>query len=120
MAAVDFSTFFYSKVITSTTADAGADVVYTVPARHDAQLTLLVCANGGATHKVNVQVYHEDGAEYHYLLRATSITGGESLNVLGSSRLFLHAGDKVVVYKSAGTLDVSVSGKQFYNPTRGV
>lgn len=120
MAAVNFSTFYESVAVTSTTADAGADVVFTVPPQHDAQVTLLIGANGGAAHTVSLQVYHADSATYSYILRAHSIAGGESYNVLGSSRLFLHAGDKVVVYKSAGTLDVSISGKQFYNPVRGV
>ena len=118
MAATAFTTFYESKVITSTTADAGADVVYTVPANHDAQITLAIAANAGATHTVSLQIYHVDTASYSYILRAHSVSGGESYNVLGSSRLFLHAGDKVVVHKSAGTLDVSISGKQFYNPVR--
>jgi hypothetical protein len=118
MAATSFTTVFESIAVTSTTADAGADVVYTVPANHDAQITMLIAANGGATHTVSIQVYHADDTTYHYLLRAHSIAGGEAANVLGSSRLFLHAGDKIVASKSAGTLDVSISGKQFFNPVR--
>ena len=118
MANVSFTTVFESIAVTSTTVDAGADVVYAVPASHDAQITMLIAANGGATHTLSVQVYHADTATYSYLLRSHSISGGESYNVLGSSRLFLHSGDKIVVAKSAGTLDVSISGKQFFNPTR--
>ena len=120
MAGLDFTTVYEGIAITSTTVDAGADVVYTVPPSHDAQITLIIAANGGATHTVSVQVYHSDSATYKYLLRSHSISGGESYNVLGSSRLFLHAGDKIVVSKSAGTLDLSISGKQFYNPVRTV
>ena len=120
MAALDFTTVYESISVTSTTVGAGADVVYTVPAQHDAQITLLIAANGGATHTVSVEVYHADPATYKYLLRAHSIAGGESYNVLGSSRLYLHAGDKIVVSRSAGTLDVSISGKQFYNPVRTI
>ena len=118
MAAISFTTVFESISVTSTTVDAGADVVYTVPDNHDVQITLLIAANGGATHTLSVQIYHADTTTYSYLLRAHSISGGESYNVIGSSRLFLHAGDKIVVSKSAGTLDLSVSGKQFYNPVR--
>lgn len=120
MAALAFTTFYESKGITSTSADAGADVVYTTPANHDAQVTMLLGANGGATHTLSIQVYHADTASYSYILRAHSVNGGESYNVLGSSRLFLHAGDKIVVHKSAGTLDVSISGKQFFNPVRTI
>lgn len=120
MASVSFSTVFESIAVTSTTVDAGADVVYTVPANHDAQITLLIATNGGANHDIDLQVYHADDDTYHHLLRGHSISGGEAYNVLGSSRLFLHAGDKIVASKSAGTLDVSISGKQFYNPARTI
>ncbi len=113
-----YTTFFESKVITSTTTGAGADVVYTVPANYDAELTLLACTNGAATNNINVQVYHADGTEYHYLLRANSVAGNESYNVITSNRLFLHTGDKIVAYKAGGTFDVSVSGKQYFNPVR--
>jgi len=118
MANVAFTTVYESKVVTATAADASADVVYTVPALHDAQITLIMASNGAATHTVNIQVYHADTATYSHLLRSHNIAGGDSYNILGSSKLFLHAGDKILAYKSAGTLDVSVSGKQFYNQAR--
>jgi len=120
MAALDFTTFFDSSSITSTTTGAGADVIFTVPANHDAELTLLACTNGAATNNINVQVYHADGTEYHYLLRAHSVAGNDVYDVVTSNRLYLHAGDKIVAYKAGGTFDVSVSGKQFYNPVRTI
>tara|TARA_R110002124_G_scaffold175994_1_gene343873 strand:+ start:769 stop:1131 length:363 start_codon:yes stop_codon:yes gene_type:complete len=120
MPSLAFTTFYASEAITSTTADVGADIVYTVPAQHDGQITLLMAANGGSTHVVSVQVYHADTATYSFLLRSKAVGTGEAYNVLGSSRLYLHAGDKILAYKSAGTLDVSISGKQFYNPSRRV
>ena len=113
-----YTTFFESSSITATTTGAGADVVYTAPANFDSEITLLVCTNGAATNNINVQVYHADGTEYHYLLRAHSVAGNDAYNVLTSNRLFLHSGDKIVAYKAGGTFDVSVSGKQFFNPTR--
>ena len=113
-----YTTVFESSSITSTTTGAAADVVYTVPANHDAEITMLVCTNGAATNNINVQVYHADDTTYHYLLRAHSVAGNDTHNVITSDRLFLHAGDKIVAYKSGGTFDVSISGKQFYNPVR--
>ncbi len=118
MASVDFTTVFDSSSITSTTTGAGADVVYTVPANHDAELTLLACTNGATVNSINVQVYHSDGAEYHYLLRVHSVAANDTYNAITSNRLFLHAGDKIVAYKAGGTFDVSISGKQYYNPVR--
>ncbi len=113
-----YTTVFESSSITSTTTGAGADVVYTVPANYDAELTLLACTNGAAINSINVQVYHADGTEYHYFLRAHSVAANDTYNALTSNRLFLHAGDKIVAYKVGGTFDVSVSGKQYFNPVR--
>ena len=118
MAGLAFTTVYESVSVTSSTVGAGADVVYTVPPNHDAQITLIIAANGSATHTLSIEIYHAESASYKYLLRSHSVSGGEAYNVLGSSRLFLHAGDKIVATRSAGTLDVSISGKQFYNPVR--
>lgn len=113
-----FNTFFESVSVTATAADASADVIYTVPAGYDAEVSFLVCANGGATHNASVQVYHSDDSSYHHILRDHSISGNDTYSVLNSDRLYLHAGDKILAYKSAGTLDVSISGKTYYNPRR--
>jgi hypothetical protein len=115
-----FTAVYESASITGTTADAGATVVYTVPSSFDAEITMLLCTNGSATHNASVQVYHADTNVYSHLLRLHSISGNDTYNVLGPSRLYLHAGDKILAYKSAGTLDVSLSGKQYFNPARTI
>lgn len=112
---------FNSKVITSTTTEAGADVVYTVPPNFSAELTFLICANGGASSsKVSVLVYHADDATYNYLIREHSVGGHDTYAVIESSRIFLHPGDKIVAYKDSGSFDVSLSGKQYYNTVRNL
>ena len=113
-----YTTFFESSSITSTTTGAGADVVYTVPANFDAEITLLSATNGATINSINIQVYHADGTEYHYFLRAHSVVANDTHHALTSNRIYLHSGDKIVAYKVGGTFDVSVSGKQFFNPTR--
>tara|TARA_R110002094_G_scaffold53137_1_gene64513 strand:+ start:94 stop:453 length:360 start_codon:yes stop_codon:yes gene_type:complete len=115
-----YTSFFASSVVASTQAGAVADVIYTVPAKFDAEVTLLVCTNGAAADKINIQVYREDGTAYHYLLRAHSVGANDSYNAITSNRLFLHSGDKIVAYKVGGTFDVSVSGKQYFNAVRNV
>jgi len=30
----------------------------------------------------------------------------------------MHAGDKIVCYNGGGTLSITLSGKEFYNPSR--
>ena len=115
-----YNTLFESVSITSTTADAGANVIYTVTTTHDCELDFCMATNGSATHNISVQIYHADHATYHHVLREHSIAGNDSYRLVESDRIYLHAGDKVVAYKSGGTLDVTVSGKLYYNPVRGV
>lgn len=113
-----YTTFFESISVSSTSADASADVVYTVPANHDVEVSFLVCTNAGATNNISIQVYHADDTTYHHILRSHSVAGNDTLDVITANRLYLHAGDKVVAYKGAGTFDVSISGKMIYNPVR--
>lgn len=118
MSAERYTTFFDSVSVTATAADASADVVYTVPANHDAELTFLSASNGAATNNISIQIFHADESEYHHLLRSHSVGGNDAYKLIDADSIFLHAGDKVLAYKGSGTFDVSVSGKQFYNPTR--
>ncbi len=120
MARQDYSTFFESRSITSTTTGVDADVVYTVPPNHDCEITFCGATNGGASGNISILVYHADHASYCYIVRDHSISGNNTYKFIESDRIYLHAGDKVVAYKGSGTIDISVSGKQFYNPSRGI
>jgi len=115
-----YTTFFESVSITAETGDASADVVYAVPAQHDTEVEFLLATNGGSTQKISIQIYHADDTTYHYVLRSHSVAGNDSYKLVGPDRIYLHAGDKVVAFKEGGTFDVSISGKQFFNPSRGV
>ena len=114
----DYSTFFESKSITSTTAGASADVVYTVPNNHLAEVTFLVCTNGSTVNTMSVQVYHADDTTYHHIVNTKSIAANDTYHVVQGDIIMLHPGDKIVAYKTGGTFDVSVSGRLYYDPTR--
>jgi len=120
MSVETFTTFYDSKTITATTGGAAATLVYTVPAHHDAEVTMIMVANGAATITTNVQIYRKFSDSYTFLIKTHSILTGLTYNALGPSRIFLHAGDKILAFKSGGTLDVSVSGKHIYNPSRNI
>ena len=119
MVATTYSTTFESKTVTATTGGASADIVYTVPANHDATIDYLGAANGGnASQKITVEVFHADDSSYHYLTNLHAIAGHDTYHLLNADRIHLHAGDKIVVSKDGGTFDVSVSAREFFNPTR--
>lgn len=115
-----FVTFFESISVTSTTAGASANVVYTVPANFDAEIDFLAISSGTGTNDISVEVFNADNSDYTYIVRNFSMTANNYQRLMDGSKMYLHAGDKIVAYKGAGTFDVSVSGKLKYNPQRNI
>ncbi len=118
----EYTTFFESIAVTSLLPSADADLLFAIPPNHDAEITFLTVTNGGATNNASVQVFHSDHepphTDYHYLIRENSIAGNEAIDVLHGGSLYLHSGDKIYAWKGGGTIDVTISGKIYYNPTR--
>lgn len=114
----DYTTFFESISVSATAAGASADVVYTVPASHDAEVEFLAVSSGSGTNNVSIEIFNSDNSDYTYIIRDFSMTANTYERIMDGSTLYLHAGDKIVAYKGAGTFDVSVSGKLHYNGAR--
>tara|TARA_R110000822_G_scaffold68102_1_gene165647 strand:+ start:1663 stop:2022 length:360 start_codon:yes stop_codon:yes gene_type:complete len=117
------TTLIYSGVtesvsVTATAADTSANLLYSCPNNHDAEVVFLFVTNGDATQEINIQFYHADTDEWHYISRSHSLAGKTTYNVLETSSIFLHAGDKIAVYKGGGTIDATLSAKQYFNPSR--
>ena len=120
MVAVQYTTVTESVAITSTTAGAGANVVYTVPPFNDATVEFLHVTNGGSsTDSITIQWYHKERDTYYELLHNKAVAGNDVYNMITSDRLHLHAGDKIVAYNGGGLMSVVISAKEYYNPTRG-
>ena len=118
MAQEVYSTFFEGTEVSSTLPNGDSDVVFTVPANHDAELDFVHIASGAGTNSVNIKVFHADTSTYTYVLRNFTMQNNSSHNVVDGSRIYLHAGDKVTAYKTGGSFDVTVSGRLFYNIVR--
>ena len=108
------------KRVTSTTADASADVIYTVPSNHSAIIKFLHLSNGtSSSKKVYLQFYHTDDASYHHIINGLSLAGHSVHDTISGNELSLHQGDKIVAYAEAGTtLDVTISVQEYYDPAR--
>lgn len=104
--------------ISSTSADAGATVVYTCPANFGAIARYLhISNNNTSTKKVYVQFYHAEDTAYHYIANGLSMAGHSVTNLVNGGYFNLHAGDKIVVYgETANTMEVIVSVEEYYNP----
>ena len=120
MVAVQYKTVTESIAVTATSGGASANVLYTAPAFHDATIEFLHISNGAAsTDTVSIQWYHKESNAYYTIVNNKSIAGNDTHDVITSNRLHLHAGDKIVVFNGGGSLGVTLSAVEYYNPTRG-
>ena len=116
-----FDTATESITVTATSGGASANVLYTTPNFHDATVEFLHVSNGAvSTDNVSIQWYHKEDNAYYTIVSNKSIPGNDVYNLITSDRLHLHAGDKIVVFNGGGAnLGVTISCKEYYNPSRG-
>ncbi len=120
MVDTSYTTDTEALTVTATSGGASANLIYTCPANHDATIDFLHVSNGGSsTGHVTIQWYHADTNTYHHLINDKSVAGKDVYNVIGADRIHLHAGDKILAFDGASAnLEVFISVRQFYNPTR--
>ena len=109
-----------SLTIAATATGADSNVLYTCPANHSASIDMLLVSNNNASSKkAYIQFYHADDTTYHYILKDHAIAGHTAYNVLDSSTMHLHAGDKITLYgQTTNTLQATISLREFFHPTR--
>ena len=109
-----------SLTVTSTSADANSDLIYTVPNNYSASVKFLHLGNGTAsTKKAYIQIYIADDTSYYYLCNGLSMTANTRDELIEGGELFLNEGDQVRAFIESGmTLDVTVSVEEYYDPNR--
>jgi hypothetical protein len=119
MVALPYNTATESVAVAATEAGASSDVVYTCPNNHDAIVTFLHISNGAAsTGTISIQWYHKEDNAYYTVLNNKAISGQDVYNMITSDRLYLHQGDKITAFNGGGTMGVTVSVEEHYNPNR--
>ena len=119
MVAVQYKTVTESIAVTATSGGASANVLYTVPNFHDATIEFLHVSNGGvSTDTVSIQWYHKEDDTYYTIVNNKSIAGNDVYNMITSDRIYLHQGDKITVFNGGGTMGVTISVEEHYNPNR--
>ena len=110
----------YNTATSVTTIAATATVAYTCPTNHDATIDLMLLSNNNAgAKKIYIQWYDLSSTTYYYILKAHSIAANSTYNVLDSSLLHIHAGDKIVLYgETTNTIESSISVKEYFSPTK--
>jgi len=117
--ALSYNTATESVAVTATAGGASSDVLYTCPNNYDAVVTFLHVSNGASsTGNVSIQWYHKEDNTYYTIVDNKSIAGNNVYNMITSDRLYLHAGDKITVFNGGGTMGVTISVEEHYNPNR--
>ena len=113
------TTITESISVAATSGGASGNVLFTCPANHDITIDMLMVTNGASTsQKITIEFFNLNNTTYHNFIEAKTLAGHTSLNVLDGARMHLHAGDKLVCSKDGGTLDVTMSGRLYFNPNR--
>ena len=119
MVALPYNTATESIAVTATSGGASSDVLYTCPNNHDAVIVFLHISNGAAsTNNISIQWYHKEDDAYYTIVNNKSISGNDVYNMITSDRLFLHAGDKITVFNGGGSMGVTISVEEHFNPNR--
>ena len=128
MAGINFRTESKFADVTGTSASTSsnpnnATTLFTCPSSHEAEIVLLMIANeSNSTSNIGVQVFHADDSTYHFLVGEESIPGNDHLHLISSGPLFLHEGDKVLVFKhdSTKSFDATLSARLYFTPAKRV
>ena len=126
MAGINFRTESKFVDVTGTSASTtsspnNATTLFTCPASHEAEIVLLMVANeGNSTSNIGLQVYHADDTTYHFFVGEEAIAGHSHTHFISSGPLFLHEGDKILVFKHTGgtAFDATLSARLYYTPAR--
>ena len=82
-----------------------ADLIPALDANHEAIVLMLRATNVDGTNDatVDVRIVDSDGSSDSYIAKTMSVPADTSLDVLGTSKLVLDAGDKIQVLASAAS-----------------
>jgi len=119
VADLTYTTITESVSVASTSGGANGNVLFTCPTNYDVTIDMLMVTNGASSsQKITIEFYNANNTTYHNFIESKTLAGHTSLNVLDAARMHLHAGDKLVCSKDGGTLDVTMSGRLYFNPNR--
>ena len=106
--------------ITATAAGASAQVLYTCPNNYSAIVKFLnISAGSTANKKISIQLYHDETAQYDYLLNTHDMSAHSFVNVLSGNVFSLHQRDKIVAFTdTANNFDIVISVDEYFDPVR--
>jgi len=103
--------------VTGTNGGGSADILYTVPKKHKAEVTLFTITNNlSSVDSVSIEIYVDDDSTYYDLADTTSIDGNSTWYVIGEGELLnLNSEDQIVISSTSGNnVKAFVSVKEYY------
>ncbi len=126
MAGINFRTDSKFAAVTgnsaSTTSDTtNATLLFTCPESHEAEIVFLMVANKNSdASNIGIQIYHAEDDTYPFLVGEDAIPANSSTQFIGGGPLFLHAGDKVLIFRhtSSKNFDATLSARLYFTPAK--
>ena len=106
--------------ISSTTADASATLLYTVPNNYNSIMRFLSISNGSSsTANISVQFFHKLNNTYHHIIKSTAVDGNSIIHLVNGGYFFLHGGDKLLAYAdTADVFEIMISSEEYFVSSR--
>jgi len=124
MASIQFRTESKFAAVTGNSASTtsspdNATLLFTCPNNYEAEVVYLLVSNDQTSNSnIGIQIYHADNTEYRTLVLEEQITGSASTQFIGSGPLYLHAGDKILIYRitSSHNFSATLSCRLYFSP----
>tara|TARA_R100000951_G_scaffold61441_1_gene51640 strand:- start:31 stop:417 length:387 start_codon:yes stop_codon:yes gene_type:complete len=106
----------------STTSNPNnATLLFTCPQSHEAEIVFLMVANeDNSTSNIGIQIFNAENNTYHSLVGEEAIAGHSNKQFIGGGPLFLHAGDKILIFRhtSSQNFDATLSARLYFTPAK--
>ena len=126
MANIQFRTESKFAAVTGNSASTNsnpdnATLLFTCPSSYEAEIVFLKVSNDQSSNSnIGIQIYHTDNTTYHTFVLEQTITGNASQQFITSGPLYLHEGDKVLIYRhtSSHNFSATLSCRLYFNPAK--
>jgi len=106
----------------STTSNPNnATLLFTCPASHEAEIVFLMVANkDSSSSNIGIQIFNAENNTYHFLVGEDAIPANSNTQFIGGGPLFLHAGDKILIFRhtSSQNFDATLSARLYFTPAK--
>jgi len=105
----------------TTSSPDNATLLFTCPSSYEAEVVFLNVSNDQSSNSnIGIQIYHTDSTTYHTYVLEQTITGNASQQFITSGPLYLHEGDKVLIYRHTSThsFSATLSCRLYFNPAK--